>query len=199
MARAFETRDLAPPAPGDVRAVIGLSLHDAIARLLPDARAEDVDDLVDAYKQGYLRLRTADPDIDPLFDGIAAALDRFEAEGWLLGVATGKSMRGLVALLDAHGLRRRFITLQTADGHPGKPHPSMIEAALAESGVARGQAVMIGDTSFDIAMAANARVPGIGVSWGYHSPAELAQEGARYLAEHPSALPDMARDALETK
>ncbi|MBM3604576.1 MAG: HAD family hydrolase, partial [Alphaproteobacteria bacterium] len=72
----------------------------------------------------------------------------------------------------------RFISLQTADGHPSKPHPSMLWAALAETGTKPGRAVMIGDTSFDMGMARAAGMAGFGVSWGYHPAAELAQAGA---------------------
>ncbi len=112
-----------------------------------------------------------------------------EAEGWLLGVATGKSDRGLRLVLEHHGLAHHFVTLQTADRHPSKPHPAMIEAAMAEAGAAPRDTVMIGDTSFDMAMAHHAGVRAIGVAWGYHEPAELFAEGADAVADTPADLP----------
>ena len=94
----------------------------------------------------------------PLFDGIAAVLDRLRAAGWLLGIATGMSGRGLAHCLDSHGLAGHFVTLQTADDHPSKPHPAMLEAALAEAGADPHEAVMIGDTVYDMQMARDAGV-----------------------------------------
>ena len=111
---------------------------------------------------------------EPLYAGIAALIDELDAEGRLLGVATGKSDRGLHACLDTHGIKHRFVSLQTADRHPSKPHPAMLEAALGDAGVAPADAVMIGDTSFDMDMARAAGVGFIGVAWGYHEVAQLA-------------------------
>ncbi|MGQ7414293.1 HAD-IA family hydrolase, partial [Streptococcus suis] len=90
---------------------------------------------------------------EPLFDGIAEVIARLAADGWLLGVATGKSDRGLAHVLAHHGLTQRFVTLQTADRHPSKPDPAMLLAAMAEAGAAPHETAMIGDTSFDMAMA----------------------------------------------
>jgi len=90
-----------------------------------------------------------------------------------LGVATGKSQRGLDALIAAHDLDC-FVTRQVADHHPSKPHPSMVLTALAETGVDARHAVMIGDTSFDMDMGRAAGVTTIAVDWGYH-PSERLQ------------------------
>ena len=109
-----------------------------------------------------------------------------------MGVATGKSRRGLDHVLEAHGLRRFFVTEQVADHHPSKPHPSMVQAALAETGVAPEDAVMIGDTSFDIDMGRAAGVRTVGVGWGYHGAGRL--ERADIVIDAFSALPA----ALET-
>ena len=103
-------------------------------------------------------------------------------------MATGKSDRGLSLCLDHHGLSRRFVTLQTADRHPSKPHPSMIELAMAEAGAVPETTLMIGDTSYDMAMARAAGVTAIGVAWGYHQPQELLAAGAAYIADHPSQI-----------
>ncbi|MDB5698449.1 MAG: family hydrolase, partial [Alphaproteobacteria bacterium] len=107
---------------------------------------------------------------------------------WLMGVATGKSDRGLSLCLERHVICPHFVTLQTADRHPSKPHPAMIEVALAEAGASAGTGMMIGDTSYDIMMAKAAGVAAVGVAWGYHDRAELLAAGADYIAEHPSDI-----------
>lgn len=190
MVDAFALAGLPAPDPLAVRRVVGLSLPEVMAVLAPDADAQA---LAETYKRCFHRLRLEGRVEEPLYDGVAAMLAEMEAAGWLLGVATGKSDRGLRLVLEHHGLADRFVTLQTADRHPSKPHPSMIEQALAEAGAERAQAVMIGDTRFDIAMAHNAGVRAIGVAWGYHDPAELLAEGADAVARHPSEIPALAQ------
>ena len=105
-----------------------------------------------------------------------------DGDGWLLGVATGKSDRGLNLCLAHHDLAHHFVTLQTADRHPSKPHPSMLLQAMAEAGAVPETTVMIGDTHFDIDMGLAAGTRAIGVGWGYHAPAELVQAGAHAVA-----------------
>ena len=149
--------------------------------------------MVEAYKAGYRELRLSGALREPLYAGIAALIDELDAEGRLLGVATGKSDRGLHACLDTHGIKHRFVSLQTADRHPSKPHPAMLEAALGDAGVAPADAVMIGDTSFDMEMAQAAGVRAIGVAWGYHEPRELLDAGASAVAETAQQLGDLIR------
>ena len=96
--------------------------------------------------------------------------------GWT-GVATGKSHRGLVDTLGQHNLLERFTTLQTADRAPGKPNPEMLFKAMEETGASPEVTVMIGDTSYDMEMAVNAGVLGIGAAWGYHETQELRGRG----------------------
>jgi phosphoglycolate phosphatase len=120
---------------------------------------------------------------EPLYPGAVETLDDLEADGVLLAVATGKSRRGLVATLDRHGLAERFTVLKTADDAPGKPNPDMLLAAMSETGASPDSTVMIGDTVFDIEMAVNARIPAIGVSWGYHDPVELVSAGANEIVD----------------
>ena len=122
---------------------------------------------------------------------IADLVEALHADGWLLGVATGKSDRGLEHCLASHGLSRHFVTLQTADRHPSKPHPAMLEAALFEAGAMPQHAVMIGDTAYDMVMAVNAGVRALGVDWGYHTPAELVDAGAEIVARTPLHLLDL--------
>lgn len=190
MEHCFAGQKLQPPAREAIRRIVGLSLVEAIAQLLPHAEDDLHRHLAEEYKRAYFALRTAGHiEDEPLYDGIREAIETLDANGWLLGVATGKSDRGLLRVLEAHGLRQRFVTLQTADRHPSKPHPSMIETAMAEAGAAPETTVMIGDTSFDMAMAVAARAHPLGVAWGYHTPHDLHAAGAVRVVEHASAIP----------
>lgn len=182
MEQAFAVAGLPAPDRNAVRRMVGLSLPYALRELAPDASDEERARVVEAYKDGYRGLRMSGALQEPLYDGMNELVARLEAAGWLLGVATGKSDRGLNACLETHGIRQLFVTLQTADRHPSKPHPSMLEAALAEAGVDAKDAVMIGDTSFDMEMAVAAGVRAIGVSWGYHDAHELMATGASAVA-----------------
>ena len=185
---AFAEIGLPLPDRHAVRRAVGLSLPHAVRRLVPDADHETVAQVVEAYKSAYRAARESGELAEPLFEGIVPLLNALVDDGWLLGVATGKSSRGLVHCLASHGLSDHFVTLQTADMHPSKPHPAMLEAALAETLVGPGDAVMIGDTAFDMQMADAAGVRAIGVDWGYHEPAELAAAGAEWVATSPLAL-----------
>tara|TARA_R110000787_G_scaffold13410_16_gene42275 strand:+ start:168 stop:827 length:660 start_codon:yes stop_codon:yes gene_type:complete len=188
MTRAFEEARLAPPDRPAILSVVGLSLPLAIARLLPDAEADFHDHLSDRYKLAFQAMRREEGVCEPLYPGIADLVAELDAAGWLLGVATGKSDRGLTLCLTHHGLIDRFVTLQTADRHPSKPHPSMLLTAMADAGATPVSTVMIGDTSFDIDMGVAAGVRSIGVAWGYHSPAELLASGAQAVAMDSAAL-----------
>jgi len=191
MAEGFVEAGLAPPDPHQVRRIVGLSLPGAIARLAPDETPEAHGRVVAAYKQAFFRARERGLVHEPLFEGIVALLGRLHADGWTLGVATGKSDRGLHGCLRMHGIFDLFLTLQTADRHPSKPHPSMLEQAMAETGAAPADTVMIGDTVYDIEMAHAARCRAIGVAWGYHDPAELLAAGAEAVAETPAHLGEL--------
>jgi len=188
MEQAFASGGLVPPQRHDIRRIVGLSLPHAVQRLAPQAPPEIVRHVVDAYKQAFRAARASGELSEPLFDGIAPLLDRLRSAGWLLGVATGKSDRGLVHCLNSHQIADRFITLQTADRHPGKPHPAMLEAALDEGFASAEHAVMIGDTAYDMAMAASIGVRAIGVDWGYHERHELITAGAEFVATSPAEL-----------
>ncbi|MEO7564542.1 MAG: HAD-IA family hydrolase [Sphingomicrobium sp.] len=186
----FAERGLAVPPPHVGRRVIGLSLVEAMAGLMPDSSRDDHFELAEKYKKHFIALRAAGRVEEPLYPGILDLLDALEEHGFALAVATGKSDRGLKHCLDAHGLRARFVSLQTSDRHPSKPHPSMIHQALADSSAEAADTLMIGDTSFDMAMAVAAGAVPVGVAWGYHEPAELIDAGAVTVAETP-------RDILE--
>lgn len=192
MAAAFASVGLDAPSRQQVLGIVGLSLPVAMHRLAPEA---DTDRMVAVYKDSYARLRVEKgATSSPLYPGARTALQRLKArDDILLGIATGKSKRGLDGLIEAHGLDGMFVTQQVADFHPSKPHPSMLHAALAEAGVEPAAAVMIGDTSFDADMARAADMPFIGVSWGYHPVTHLT--GAHAVLDDFSQLDD-ALDAL---
>jgi phosphoglycolate phosphatase len=173
--------------------VVGLSLVEAMAAMLPEGEPHVHLALAEEYKRAFQRARGEGSVEEPLYAGIVDAIETLEADGWLLGVATGKSDRGLRLCLERHDLHPRFVTLQTADRHPSKPHPSMIEQAMADAGAAPGTTLMIGDTSFDMAMARAAGVTAIGVAWGYHDAQELLAAGADFIAEQPSDIIEFAK------
>ena len=191
MAAAFAEAGLPAPDAHEVRRSVGLSLPQAIARLAPDAAPIVQARAVDAYKAAFRAARINGSLQEPLFDGIAALLARLRAAGWTLGIATGKSDRGLKSCLVTHGIFDLFVTLQTADRHPSKPHPAMLKLAMSEAGAAPGDTVMIGDTVYDIEMARAAGCRAIGVAWGYHSPEELLAAGAESVAQTPEHLGDL--------
>jgi len=169
------------PATDDhaIRHVVGLSLFETMATLLPDADAGLHTRLADEYRGAYHRLRAAGTlAVETLYPGVRETLVELGDRGWALGVATGKSDRGLALILAHHDLAHHFVTLQTADRHPSKPHPAMLELAMAQAGAAPETTVMIGDTSFDMAMGVAAGARAIGVDWGYHAPPALRAAGA---------------------
>ena len=191
---AFEAHGLDCPPPSVSRRVIGLSLVEAMAVLAPQANHEA---LSRTYKEAFFNMRQGGYVEEPLFQGILPLLDALEAEGWLLAVATGKSDRGLRHCLESHGIRARFVSLQTADRHPSKPHPGMALAAIAEAGAVPQRSVVVGDTSFDIRMARAAGAGAIGAGWGYHEPQELAEAGAHGVANEPAGVLTIARQWVE--
>lgn len=184
------------PAADRVRRIVGLSLPEGIERLFPDADADGHAELTRRYCAAFAEMRQDDSLEEPLFPGIVELLDRLAGAGYLLGVATGKSMRGLTATLARHGLGDRFVTLQTADHGPGKPHPAMLERAMAACGAAPSETVMIGDTSFDVEMALGAGAYAVGVGWGYHPADELTAAGAHRMAEDCEALAEAVLSLL---
>jgi len=190
MAQAFRVLDLAAPDTAAVRQVVGLRLEEAIGRLA-DAAAETalVAELAAQYRKAFWTLRSSDRFHEPLFPGVRGALTRLcRRPELLLAIATGKNRRGLVHSLARHKLTDRFHSLQTADDGPGKPHPAILEQAMAESGVEPARTLLLGDTTYDMQMAGNAGVRAVGVSWGYHSREMLLSAGASCVIDRIEAL-----------
>lgn len=192
MHETFREAGIKPIGGEAVRSIVGLSLEDAIAVLLPALDAEAHITLAEKYKKIYYKLRVemaAGP--DPLYEGTRDTLELLANKGYLLGVATGNSIRGLERVLKEHDLTDMFVTLQTADGHPSKPHPSMIHTAIADAGSAPETTVMIGDTSYDMMMSVRAGSHALGVNWGYHGPDELKKAGAAHIATKYDEIPTL--------
>ncbi|MEQ3626144.1 MAG: HAD-IA family hydrolase [Celeribacter sp.] len=190
MNAAFARLNLPAPAPHATLATVGLSVPEAILQLVPDHDPTAREALAGHYKASFGAIRAeAGRGISPLYPGAREVLDALHARDDLVtGLATGKSMRGLTYMLEEQGLSG-FVTRQCADHHPSKPHPSMVLAALAETGVAPCDAVMVGDTEYDVAMAVSAGVPAIGVGWGYHPADRLHAAGAREVLDRFADLP----------
>ncbi|WP_444454023.1 HAD-IA family hydrolase [Rhodobacter capsulatus] len=195
MTEAFRAVGLPPPPPAAVLAIVGLSLPVALARLAPDQDEATQAAVVAAYKASYFTGRAASP--APLYPGAKDCLLHLAArEDLLLAIATGKSRRGVTALIAHHGLEGLFTSSQVADDHPSKPHPSMVLEALRAAGVDAKDAVMIGDTTYDIEMGRAAGVATIGVSWGYHPVSELKKAGAGRIVESFAELEQALQEGL---
>lgn len=188
MAGAFAAEGLPCPDRGAVLAIVGLSLPVAMARLASGHPVEVQARLVEAYQATFMTERSRK--LAPLYDGIGALIVGLSAlPDMRLGIATGKSRRGLRLLLQGHALDQVFITQQVADDHPSKPHPSMILAAMAETGIGPDRAVMIGDTTFDMEMGRAAGIATIGVSWGYHPVDALQAARAGRIVNRAAEIP----------
>lgn len=190
MAAACSAQGEVLPHPNETRRSVGLSLPSAMLSLFPDADATRRDALVEAYKSAFRNARERNAVVEPLYDGIAELLTGLHAAGWQLAIATGKSMRGLQHTLATHGLSDLFCSLQTADRNPSKPDPTMLRNAMDDC--LAQSCVMIGDTSYDMAMAQQIGARAIGVEWGYHAPDELIDAGAERVVADAQEL----RDAL---
>lgn len=189
MEQAFRASNLAPPPRPAILNVVGLSLDLAVMQLMRVRDPVTAHPVAERYKDAFAELRARPDHDEPLFPGCRAALDALvRRDDVLLGIATGKSRRGVAAVLEREGWQKHFATIQTADGHPSKPHPSMVLKALAETGVEPDRAVMVGDTSYDIEMARAADVAALGVSWGYHPVDELREAGADLVIDDYAEL-----------
>ncbi|MET3925123.1 HAD-IA family hydrolase [Devosia sp. 2618] len=198
MAATFAGRGLPVPTSTESRRVIGLSLPMAMATL---AKTDDqvlIDQLVDDYRAHYRAALLTDGNREGLFPGALDALNELRAlPDVILGIATGKGLTGVNRILGLYGLTKDFVTLQTPDHNPSKPHPGMLERAMRETGATPEQTVMIGDTTFDIEMGVAAGCKTIGVTWGYHEPRELIAVGADTMIDRYDQLVDAINKLLD--
>jgi phosphoglycolate phosphatase len=193
MDQAFAEHGLDCPGLERTRTIIGLSLPEAITKLAGSTALDDsvIDGITNAYKTAFFTLRQSPDFYEPLFPGVREVIEDLDRRGWLSGVATGKARRGLDAVLARNELEGRFVTLQTCDNHPSKPHPSMLQAAMDETGVDPRYGAMIGDTTYDIEMGRAAGMLAIGVAWGYHEGERLLAAGAHAVIDHFDQLADV--------
>ncbi|HUO21556.1 MAG TPA: HAD-IA family hydrolase [Caulobacteraceae bacterium] len=176
------------PSYDAVRQIVGLSLVDAMAILAPEVDPEGVQAAAEAYKARFQTYRDRPGFKEPLYPGAVDTLRRLRAEGWRMAIATGKSRRGVEAIVRVQGWQDLFDSAHCADDGPGKPHPAMLLAAVAACGAQPEEAVMIGDSAHDMRMALAAGVRAQGVSWGFNTAAELADAGAHHVSHDFSSL-----------
>ena len=183
MEAAFHSFGLAPPEYDQTRQIVGLSLEEACRRLAPEGFPEaDVPKLSEAYKNAFITHRTNNPDFrEPLYDGATEILEALANQNCLMGIATGKSRRGIEAIFGKHDLSRYFDTIWCADDGPGKPHPFMVLEAMRAVGVEPDQTAMVGDAIHDIHMGREAGVRTHGVTWGFGEHHELESAGAHHI------------------
>jgi phosphoglycolate phosphatase len=200
MEAAFTEAGLVVPPRAAILSVVGLSLVPAVTRLLPvRTDRQQAEALAETYKDAFQHLRRDPANHEPLYHGAREVIEALAArDDVILGVATGKSRRGVDVLFEREGLARYFTTIQTADDHPSKPHPSMILQGMREASAFPNRTVMIGDTTYDMEMAVTAGVAALGVAWGYHDRAELSATGASTVletyADMPAAVDDILRE-----
>jgi len=178
--------DLGLPIPSDERAshVIGLGLSDALAYAVPAMAKSQVPAMVERYRHHYL---SRDHDLD-LFPGVREIVVALKESGYYVAVATGKSRVGLDRALDVSGLRPLFDATRCADESRPKPDPEMLYELGDELGVRSKRMLMIGDTTHDLLMAANAGAHSLAVSYGAHAARDLEGQGALAVVASPAQL-----------
>jgi phosphoglycolate phosphatase len=186
----FADFDLPQLEVAQIRAVIGLHLAEAIEQLVGDAPAgTSFAEMAEVYKKHFVAIRKSDDFHEPLFDHVETVLSSLAEAGVTIGMATGKSRRGVDYVLAKHGFTDLFASLKTADDGPGKPHPQILQDAMAEVGAVPEQTVVIGDTTYDILLAKNAGAQAIGVTFGYHASEKLTAAGADRLVDSFRDIP----------
>lgn len=188
--RAFAACGLPAPTRERSLSIVGLSLIEAFTALV--GTTGPVERLADEYKGAFQALRRDPAWAEPLFPGLEAMIAELSRrDDVVLGIATGKSRRGVAYLVERHGWAGVFATVQTADDAPSKPDPAMLLQAMTETGIAPGRTTMLGDTTFDMAMSRAAGVRAIGVTWGYHPTPALREAGAATLISGIAELPPL--------
>jgi phosphoglycolate phosphatase len=179
MTKAYGAQGLVPPQREVLLSVVGLSLVEAFTKLGEGVDGFPAEGLAGHYRDAFHAMRGPGAPVEPLYPGAAEALAELaRRDDVVLGVATGKSQRGVRLVLGHHGLLDHFMTIKTADDAPSKPDPGMVLAAMREASAQPANTIVVGDTVYDIAMARAAGAAGVGVTWGYHRAAALKEAGA---------------------
>jgi phosphoglycolate phosphatase len=185
--RAFASLGMEPRPREVALSIVGLSLPEAFTVLAGENGP--VEALCTAYREAFFALRTEGGDLEHLFPGASALIAELRRDPALcLGIATGKSQRGVRAIIDTYGWSGVFEAVQTSDDAPSKPHPGMIQNAMASTRIIAAHTVMIGDSSFDMRMAKAAGVRAVGVAWGFQPVEALREAGADVIVEDFAAL-----------
>ncbi len=166
MQTAAKGLELPVPSSSAIENIIGLSLAVANKILIPGISAADSQRLTDSYSEQY---RSLDNTATPLYQEVRETLTNLQAKGYLLAVATGKSRQGVKRVLEQTKLSALFSLYRGADETRSKPDPLMLAEILQQTEVSVEQAIMIGDTSYDLEMAQNIEMASIAVSYGMHS------------------------------
>ncbi|KKX33715.1 HAD family hydrolase [Rhizobium sp. LC145] len=190
MRRTFAQFGKPEPKVETTKAIIGLTLDIAIARMQGKEHVDDEAVEMTAYYKSLFSVVRQDLDFrEPLFPGIREVIDAIgPREDLLIGAVTGKSRRGLNLIMETHGFDKYFVVGRTADDCPSKPHPAMVTECCDETGMKPADTLVIGDAIYDMQMAKAAGATAIGVAWGYASVEELRQAGADAIVHHPSEL-----------
>ena len=191
MQRAARDTGVAEPSHEAARDIIGLGMGEAVQRLFPELGRSGVERLISAYRVHWLGDQIVGTE---LFSGARELLQGLRGAGHLLAVATGKSRRGLDKALDESGLEGLFHATRCADETHSKPHPQMLEEILTDLDTTAADALVIGDTEYDMQMAGNARVDAVGVSHGVHSAERLLAQGALRCFDDLHQLSGWLRD-----
>ena len=191
---AFNRCGLAIPEPEEIRAGIGQKLDIAIKSYLPLEHKGTLDEVIRQYRQWYVEKDLEGKQFEPLFENVKPVLEILHQDGWNLGIATNKSLRGLSRGLQHHKIERFFSIIMTTDNFTPKPNKAMAMHALKTLQVKNSDAFMIGDTIHDIKMGKNAQINTIGVTWGYNSKEELQQSKADYIINDPNKLFKILRE-----
>ncbi|MGJ3263794.1 MAG: HAD-IA family hydrolase [Salinarimonas sp.] len=186
-ARTFRAHGLTPPTRERSLSIVGLSLPEAFRLLVGEDGPWQA--MAGTYREVFFALRADATHEEALYPGVKETLAGLaRREDVLIGIATGKSRRGVAHLVAREGWEGLFATIQTADDAPSKPDPGMIRQALAETGVAARDAAMVGDSTFDMDMARSAGIAAIGVSYGFHGVGALRDRGAQAIVDRFSEI-----------
>ena len=180
MQRAIADEGLEIPSPERIRHIIGLSLSRAIQNLFPDLSDSAVESVAKRYREHFF---ADNEQTSELFDGAAEMIRDLHAGGYYLAIATGKGRRGLDIALEKTGLEPFFHITRCADETRSKPDPLMLDEILTDLDLTSSNAVMVGDTSYDMDMARNIKMDSVAVTYGMHDRELLANSSPTYFID----------------
>lgn len=185
MRKGIADEGLPIPSDNEISHIIGLSLSRAIETLLPNINAQQVQNISDSYRAHFF---SDTNEGSPLFDGAAEIIQDLHANGYYLAVATGKGRRGLDDALHTTGLEPYFHITRCADETRSKPDPLMLNEILTDLDLSVNDAVMVGDTSYDMDMAKNIKMDSIAVTYGMHDKKLLEESAPTHFIDNIEQL-----------